>query len=90
MDPRMKKYKVGVRKYKVDPQFSNILGIGKNKFVVGSKTGDLRFYDGVGPNAKNLIPSFLGDAIQGIDCTKDGKFILLTFKSYLVLLDTCQ
>lgn len=62
--------------------------MGKNKYVVGSKNGDLRFYNGVGSKAKNLIPSYLGDSILSIDCTKDGKLLLLTFKNYLVLLDT--
>ena len=54
-------------------------------YAVGSDTGEIRFYDRIG-NAKNLIPSLLGDKIANIDCSTDGKWILATTKSYLILL----
>ena len=60
---------------------------GKGELAVGSKKGEIRLYNHLEKNAKTLFPG-LGDAILGIDSTEDGKWILATCKSYLLLLNT--
>ena len=60
----------------------------KDEFVVSSKNGDLRFYNKIGGYCKNLLPSFLGDQILRIDSTINKKYLLLTFRNYLILLKT--
>lgn len=44
-------------------------------------------YTKVGQNAKTLFPGF-GDPIIGLDSTKDGKWLLATTKTYLMLIAT--
>ena len=70
--------------------FTHILGFKEENFAVGSLTGELRLYSKIGENAKNLLPSYLGDKIIDMDQTRDGNFILLTFKNYLILFQTFQ
>jgi VID27 C-terminal WD40-like domain len=50
------------------------------------ENGDINFYTNVG-NAKNRIQTF-GDAIIGLDSTRDGKYLLATCEKYLILLPT--
>lgn len=54
--------------------------------AVGSAKGDIRLFDRLGTNAKSLLPS-LGEAIIGIDVSNDGRWILATCKTYLLLVD---
>ena len=58
--------------------------------LVGSRDGRLRFYDRLGSNAKNLIPSLHGDEIKHIDLSQDGRLALATCESYLLLFSTFQ
>ena len=57
--------------------------------MVASKNGDLRFYKEIGENknAINLYPG-LGDNIRFLDTSKDGKWVLATCSTYLILLPT--
>lgn len=89
-DPRMEKYRIKSKIYKTDMQFNSILSTKGDNFAIGSKNGNLRMYGKLGENAKNLLPSFKGDKIISMDSTKDGKFILLTFKTYLIMFPTFQ
>src|SRR5690606_35055048 len=54
-----------------------------------SNKGDIRLFDRLGINAKTHIPA-LGEAIIGLDISADGKWILATCKTHLLLVDTEQ
>jgi len=67
IDPRILKYRVAKKSYKGDMNFTHILGFKEENFAVGSLTGELRLYSKIGENAKNLLPSYLGDKIIDMD-----------------------
>lgn len=54
--------------------------------AVGSKRGDIRLYDRLGANAKTALPS-LGEPINYTEVSADGRWILGTCESYLILID---
>lgn len=54
--------------------------------AVGSKRGDVRLYDRLGINAKTALPS-LGEPIKGLDVSADGRWLLATCETYLLLID---
>ncbi|KAI8868396.1 VID27-domain-containing protein [Ramicandelaber brevisporus] len=55
--------------------------------VVGTAKGEIRmFSDKLGINAKTVLPA-LGDPIIGLDVTADGRWIVATCKTYLLLID---
>lgn len=89
-DNRQKKDISKSKEYKSNTQFNKILGTDLNSFVVGSETGDVRFYNSFGKNSKNLIPAPNQDPVICMDSSKDGRLLLLTFKDCLVLLPTFQ
>ncbi|KAJ2636772.1 Vacuolar import and degradation protein 27 [Coemansia sp. RSA 1286] len=70
---------------------------GKNKFsalattmtgaiVIGNAKGEIRMYDRLGVRSKTTLPA-LGDPIIGIDVTSDGRYIVATCSTYLLLID---
>ena len=90
IDPRLSGQKL------VDSQFK--LYTGKNDFTaaatdergrlaVASNKGDLRLFDQIGKNAKTSLPA-LGDPILGVDVSSDGRWIVATCRTYLLLIDT--
>lgn len=54
--------------------------------ALGSEKGDIRLFDKLGGNAKTSLPS-LGDPIIGTDVSTDGRWVLATCKTYLLLID---
>jgi hypothetical protein len=57
--------------------------------AIGSEKGDIRLYDRLGVIAKTNLPG-LGDSIIGIDVSADGRWVLATAKTYLLLIDSKQ
>lgn len=57
------------------------------KLAVASEKGDIRLFDTIGKNAKTALPP-LGDPIMGIDVTANGRYIVATTETYLLLIDT--
>lgn len=55
--------------------------------AVGSTNGDLRLYDRLGVNAKTALPS-LGEPVVGVDVSKDGRWVLATYATFLLVIDT--
>ncbi|KAJ1966103.1 Vacuolar import and degradation protein 27 [Dipsacomyces acuminosporus] len=55
--------------------------------VVGSGKGEIRLFDRVGVRAKTVLPA-LGEPILGVDVTSDGRYVVATCKTYLLLVDT--
>ncbi|CCE86693.1 Piso0_005198 [Millerozyma farinosa CBS 7064] len=68
------------------PKFSSLATSSQGYIVVASKTGEIRLYNRLGKFATTLIPS-LGEEIRGIDVSQDGRWVLATCKTYLLLID---
>jgi len=89
MDPRIsgENKKTEGKVYAKSPEFTCITSNVDDHFATGSKSGEIRLFKQVGQNAKNLYPG-LGDPILALDSTMDGKWLLATTKTYLLLLPT--
>ena len=61
----------------------------KGYMAVASNKGDIRLFDRLGINAKTHIPA-LGEPIIGLDVSADGRWILGTCRTYLLLIDAMQ
>uniref|UniRef100_A0A7S3CJU9 Vacuolar import/degradation Vid27 C-terminal domain-containing protein n=1 Tax=Strombidium rassoulzadegani TaxID=1082188 RepID=A0A7S3CJU9_9SPIT len=89
LDPRInKKEKAAESKvYKTNPLFNKVATTINGGLAIGSLNGCIRLYKQVGQNAKTLLPG-LGDPIRAIEMSVDGKWILATTQTYLLLLST--
>jgi hypothetical protein len=90
IDPRMSGTKLVDSQYKQyagKNKFSGVATTSSGKLAVASEKGDIRLFDSIGKNAKTALPP-LGDPILGIDITANGRWIVATTKTYLLLIDT--
>jgi hypothetical protein len=95
MDPRQagNSHRVRSYEYASNPQLSCMASDAKGHFVVGSRIGEFRLFDGEKggkegtiKKAKTLLQGF-GDAVTNVDVTSDGQWILGTTDTYLILLE---
>ncbi|KAH9999878.1 VID27 cytoplasmic protein [Russula vinacea] len=89
IDPRMSGNKLVDSQYKQyasKNKFSGVTTTASGKLAVASEKGDIRLYDTVGKIAKTALTP-LGDPITGIDVSADGRWIVATTKTYLLLVD---
>ncbi|KAK7695867.1 hypothetical protein QCA50_000505 [Cerrena zonata] len=90
IDPRISGKKMVDSQYKQyvsKNKFSGVTTTASGKLAVASEKGDIRLFDAIGKNAKTALPP-LGDPIIGIDVTANGRWIVATTKTYLLLIDT--
>ena len=87
IDPRTKEGVGSLKEYTGNPQFTTINATGSGSFVTGAKNGEIRFFKQIGKNANNKFTS-AGDPVIHLDTTKDGKWVLATFRRYLRLIPT--
>ncbi|EPQ28398.1 uncharacterized protein PFL1_04225 [Pseudozyma flocculosa PF-1] len=90
IDPRLSGNKLvdsQFKQYASKNDFSVAATDSKGRLAVASNKGDVRLYDKIGKNAKTALPS-LGDPIIGIDTTADSRYVILTCRTYLLLIDT--
>ncbi|KAK7060585.1 Vacuolar import and degradation protein 27 [Paramarasmius palmivorus] len=90
IDPRVSGMKMVDSQYKQyagKNKFSGVTTTASGKLAVASEKGDIRLFDSIGKNAKTALPP-LGDPIIGVDVTADGRYIVATTKTYLLLIDT--
>ncbi|KAJ3172724.1 hypothetical protein HDU88_006054 [Geranomyces variabilis] len=90
LDPRLAGNKLvesQSKTYATKADFSCAATTGKGELVVGSTKGEIRLYNKLGINAKTLLPGS-GDAIIGIDTTENGKWIVATCRTHLLLINT--
>lgn len=90
IDPRLRGDKLvdtEFKQYATNSKFSAAATTESGRLAVASEKGDIRLFDSIGKNAKTLIPE-LGDAIVGLDVSADGRWVLATCKTYLLLVDT--
>ncbi len=76
-----------MKQYAGNTQFTTIAATGDGSYTTGSKNGEIRFYKQIGKNANNKFTS-AGDPVLHLDTTKDGAWVLATFKKYLRLIPT--
>ncbi|KAF1979654.1 vacuolar import and degradation protein-like protein [Bimuria novae-zelandiae CBS 107.79] len=92
IDPRLAGHKLvddQYKQYTTKNAFSAAATTEKGHIAVASDKGDIRLYDRLGINAKTLIPA-LGDPIIGMDVSADGRWVLATTRTYLLLIDALQ
>ncbi|TFY75168.1 hypothetical protein EWM64_g8845 [Hericium alpestre] len=90
VDPRVSGNKMVDSQYKQyvsNNKFSGVTTTQSGKLAVASEKGDIRLFDAIGKNAKTALHP-LGDPILGIDVTSDGRWIVATTKTYLLVIDT--
>jgi len=86
IDPRTKEKLVEEFQMKTNPKFSSIATTGLGQWAIGSSDGSIRLYNKT-MRAKTKLPG-LGAGIKHIEVTEDGKWVLATTKTYLVLVPT--
>ncbi|KAJ1805408.1 Vacuolar import and degradation protein 27, partial [Coemansia sp. RSA 2599] len=75
-----------MQSYATKSKFTALATTQKGGVVVGSAKGEIRMYDRLGMRSKTTLPA-LGEPIIGIDVTSDGRYIVATCKTYLLLID---
>ena len=89
IDPRLSGDKLvesQYQQYVSKNQFSAMATTEAGYIAVASEKGDIRLFDRVGIRAKVTLPA-LGEAITGLDVSADGRWILATCSTYLLLID---
>ncbi|PKS07161.1 hypothetical protein jhhlp_005761 [Lomentospora prolificans] len=92
IDPRLADAKLvdsQLKQYASKNGFSALATTEKGHIAVASNKGDIRLFDRLGINAKTHIPA-LGEAIIGLDVSADGRWVLATCRTYLLLVDALQ
>ncbi|OAP58514.1 hypothetical protein AYL99_07604 [Fonsecaea erecta] len=92
IDPRVsgnKLVEAQLKQYLSKNDFSAAATTEKGYIALASNKGDVRLYDRLGINAKTQIPA-LGESIIGLDVSADGRWILGTCRTYLILIDNLQ
>ncbi|CAL5866224.1 uncharacterized protein PFLUO_LOCUS431 [Penicillium psychrofluorescens] len=92
VDPRVSGNKLvdaDLKQYVSKNDFSAMATTEKGYLAVASNKGDIRMFDRLGINAKTHIPA-LGEPIIGLDVSADGRWVLATCRTYLLLIDSLQ
>ncbi|RKU43128.1 hypothetical protein DL546_006346 [Coniochaeta pulveracea] len=92
VDPRLSGQKLvdsQLKQYASKNDFSALATTEKGYIAVASNKGDIRLFDRLGINAKTHIPA-LGEPIIGLDVSADGRWVLATCRTYLLLIDAQQ
>ncbi|KAK2626301.1 hypothetical protein QTJ16_004563 [Diplocarpon rosae] len=92
IDPRLAGNKLvdtELKQYVSKNDFSAAATTEKGYIAVASNKGDIRMFDRLGINAKTHIPA-LGEPIIGLDVSADGRWVLGTCRTYLLLIDAMQ
>ncbi|KAK4160866.1 vacuolar import and degradation protein 27 [Cladorrhinum sp. PSN259] len=92
VDPRLSGAKLvdsELKQYVSKNDFSALSTTAKGHIAVASNKGDIRLFDRLGINAKTHIPA-LGEPIIGLDVSADGRWVLATCRTYLLLIDALQ
>lgn len=90
IDPRQNGEKLVDSQFKLytsKNDFSSAATDEHGRLAVASNKGDLRLFDKIGKNAKTALPA-LGDPILGVDVSADGRWVVATCRTYLLLIDT--
>ncbi|OQO11327.1 hypothetical protein B0A48_05583 [Cryoendolithus antarcticus] len=92
IDPRLAGNKLvesELKQYASKNDFSAAATTSQGFISVASNKGDIRMFDRLGIQAKTALPA-LGDPIIGLDNSADGRWVLATTRTYLLLIDNMQ
>ncbi|KAK5116915.1 hypothetical protein LTR62_006636 [Meristemomyces frigidus] len=92
IDPRLSGNKLvdsELKQYVSKNDFSAAATTQQGYIAVASNKGEIRMFDRLGINAKTALPA-LGDPIIGLDTSADGRWVLATTRTYLLLIDNLQ
>jgi len=92
IDPRLAGNKLvesECQQYMSKNEFSAASTTEKGYIAVASNKGDIRMFNRLGIRAKTHIPA-LGEPIIGLDVSADGRWVLATCRTYLLLIDALQ
>ncbi|KAL8928448.1 MAG: hypothetical protein Q9208_001681 [Pyrenodesmia sp. 3 TL-2023] len=92
IDPRLSGNKMvdsDLKQYTSKNAFSSAATTEKGYIAVASDKGDIRMFDKLGLRAKSTLPA-LGDPIIGLDVSADGRWVLATCRTYILLIDALQ
>ncbi|KAL9590732.1 MAG: hypothetical protein Q9203_000454 [Teloschistes exilis] len=92
IDPRLSGNKMvesDLKQYTSKNAFSTAATTEKGYIAVASEKGDIRMFDKLGLRAKSQLPA-LGDPITGLDVSADGRWVLATCRTYILLIDALQ
>lgn len=90
VDPRQAGHKLvddELKTYAGKTGFAAAATTDKGYIAVASNSGEIRLFDRIGINAKAVLPS-IGDPIIGLDVSADGRWVLGTTKTYILLIDS--
>lgn len=74
------------KKYLSKTNFTAIATNAQGNIAVASKDGEIKLFDRLGINAKTRLPG-LGEEIKGLDVSADGRWVLATCQTYLLLVE---
>ena len=92
VDPRLSGNKLvdsDLKQYASKTAFSNVATTEQGYLAVASDKGEIRMFDRLGIRAKTAVPA-LGESVIGLDVSADGRWILATCPTYLMLIDALQ
>lgn len=92
IDPRLPGTKLvdsQLKNYATKMKFTSMATTEQGNLAVANSKGEIRLYDRLGINAKTHLPA-MGDPIIGLDVSADGRWILATCATYLLLIDASQ
>lgn len=73
--------------YATNVKLSSLATTKEGQIAVGSESGEIRLFDRLGIRAKSLLPA-LERGVLGLDTSSDGRWLLATYRHYLLLIDT--
>ncbi|KAI7867919.1 VID27 cytoplasmic protein-domain-containing protein [Spinellus fusiger] len=74
------------KQHRINSNFSALTTTATGKVAVASKKGDIRLFDDLGKTARNILP-LIGGPILHIDVTPQGRYVIATCATCLILVD---
>ncbi|KAF9915200.1 hypothetical protein BX616_006693, partial [Lobosporangium transversale] len=89
IDPRLSGSKIATsefKQYAKGNDFTCLSTTDNGSIAMAGSKGEIKLFNSIGKNAKTALPG-LGDPIIGIDVTGNGRYIIATCKTYIMLID---
>ncbi|KAF9189001.1 hypothetical protein BGZ51_000177 [Haplosporangium sp. Z 767] len=89
VDPRLSGSKIvesEFKQYAKGNDFTCMATTDNGSLAIAGAKGDIKLLNVIGKNAKTALPG-MGDPIIGIDVSADGRYILATCRTYILLID---
>ncbi|KAF8933330.1 hypothetical protein BGZ58_006429 [Dissophora ornata] len=89
IDPRLSGSKIATtefKQYAKGNDFTSIVTTDNGSVAMTGSKGEIKLFNTIGKNAKTALPG-MGDPIIGVDVTGNGRYVVATCKTYLMLID---